>query len=169
MTHGSKCRSIHGHRGTIEVTCAGADLHKSGEQSEMVVDFGFLKNVMMEVIDRAIDHGFVACLDDHELLRHFIPDQMDRDQARTEITSSIDQKGYWLSTEDGSRLKTLLGTKLYVIPYIPTSERLAQHFFERMKLPVRQQSGGIGELTNLRFWETPNCYCDYPGFPRDDG
>ena len=63
-------------------------------------------------------------------------------------------------------MKTLLNTKLYIIPHIPTSERLAEHFFERLRLPVRQRSGGIGELINLRFWETPNCYCDYPGFPR---
>ena len=31
MTHGSKCRSIHGHRGTIEVTCAGSALHQSSQ------------------------------------------------------------------------------------------------------------------------------------------
>ncbi len=167
MTHGSKCRSIHGHRGTIEVTCAGSALHQSGEQSEMVIDFGFLKDVMMKVIDHAIDHGFVACVDDDELLRHFIPDQHDPKQCMAHIKAGIDEKGYWLSTEDeAGRVKTLLNTKLYIIPYIPTSERLAEHFFERLKFPVKQQSGGIGELTNLRFWETPNCYCDYPGFPR---
>ena len=54
MTHGSKCKSIHGHRGTIEVTCAGPALHLSGEQSEMVVDFGFLKDAMINVIDKSI-------------------------------------------------------------------------------------------------------------------
>ena len=73
MTHGSKCKSIHGHRGTIEVTCTGSSLHQSGEQSEMVLDFGFLKEVMMNVIDKSIDHGFVACIDDKELLTHLLP------------------------------------------------------------------------------------------------
>ena len=57
-----------------------------------------------------------------------------------------------------------MDTKLYVIPYIPTSERLAEHFFKRLRLPVQQQSNGVGKLTNLRFWEAPNCYSDYPGF-----
>jgi 6-pyruvoyltetrahydropterin/6-carboxytetrahydropterin synthase len=73
MTHGSKCKSIHGHRGTIEVTCAGPSLHQSGEQSQMILDFGFFKEVMMTVIDKSIDHGFVARIDDRELLAYFVP------------------------------------------------------------------------------------------------
>ena len=61
----------------------------------------------------------------------------DPEQCAAAIKSSIDEKGYWLSTEDESgRLKTLLNTKLYIIPHIPTSERLAEHFFGRLKLPV---------------------------------
>ena len=168
MTHGSKCRSIHGHRGTIEVTCSGSALHSSGEQSEMVLDFGFLKGAMIDVIDKSIDHGFVASIDDHELLLHLLPHQGNPVDLRTLIEESLADKGYWLSTEDHrGRIKTLLNTKLYVIPYIPTSERLAEHFFNRLRKPVREQSNGIGELINLRFWETPNCYSDYPGFARN--
>jgi hypothetical protein len=40
------------HRGHL-----GSALHKSGEQAEMVLDFGFLKDAMMDVIDKSIDHG----------------------------------------------------------------------------------------------------------------
>jgi 6-pyruvoyltetrahydropterin/6-carboxytetrahydropterin synthase len=169
MTHGSKCKSIHGHRGTIEVTCAGPALHLSGEQSEMVLDFGFLKDVMINVIDQSIDHGFVASIDDNELLRHFLPEQQNSAEIRTLIRSSLEQKGYWLSTEDHhGKIRTLLDTKLYVIPQIPTAERLAEHFFNRLRKPIREQSNGFGELANLRFWETPNCYSDYPGFAYND-
>src|SRR5262245_38370502 len=128
MTHGSKCKSLHGHRGTIEVTCAGQALHSSGEQSQMVLDFGFLKEVMMDVIDASIDHGFVVSIEDHELLRHLI----EHEPAKLEdtIASSLERKGYWLSSEEQSgKIKTLLGTKLYVVPFVPTSERLAEHFF----------------------------------------
>jgi hypothetical protein len=53
--------------------------------------------------------------------------------------------------EQTIRLKTLLDTKQYILPYIPTSERLAEHFFKRLKIPVREQSNGVGQLTNLRF------------------
>jgi 6-pyruvoyltetrahydropterin/6-carboxytetrahydropterin synthase len=169
MTHGSKCKSIHGHRGTIEVTCAGSALHRSGEQADMVLDFGFLKDVMINVIDNSIDHGFVASIDDHELLLHLVPGQQNSVEIDTLIRSSVKEKGYWLSTEDHHRkINTLLDTKLYVIPYIPTSERLAEHFFNRLRKEIREQSNGIGELTNLRLWETPNCYSDYPGFARND-
>jgi 6-pyruvoyltetrahydropterin/6-carboxytetrahydropterin synthase len=165
MTHGSKCRSIHGHRGNIEVTCAGPALHSSGEQSHMVFDFGFLKDVMMNVVDRSIDHGFIACIDDHELLRHLIPDKENSGETAVIMKSALDKNGYWLSSEEhGDKIRTLLNTKLYVIPYVPTSERLAEHFFNRLRNPVHEHSNGIGELTNLRFWETPNCYADYPGF-----
>src|SRR5271170_929055 len=144
MTHGSKCKSIHGHRGTIEVTCAGPALHSSGEQSEMVLDFGFLKDTMLNVIDKSIDHGFVASIDDHELLVHFLPEQKNAVEIRALIKASLADKGYWLSTEDHrGKIKTLLDTKLYVIPYIPTSERLAEHFFNRLRKPIWEHSNGI--------------------------
>jgi 6-pyruvoyltetrahydropterin/6-carboxytetrahydropterin synthase len=165
MTHGSKCKSIHGHRGTIEVTCVSPSLHQSGEQSQMVIDFGFLKEVMMTVIDKSIDHGFVACIDDRELLAQFVPGNANHVEPIGYIKSCLDEKGYWLSTEDQTvKLHTFLSTKLYVMPYIPTSERLAEHFFGRLKAPVHEQSNGIGHLVNLRFWETPACYSDFPGF-----
>jgi 6-pyruvoyltetrahydropterin/6-carboxytetrahydropterin synthase len=165
MTHGSKCRSIHGHRGTVEVTCAGPALHQSGEQSEMVLDFGFLKEVMMSVIDRSIDHGFVACVDDRELLSHLVPESANPVEPIGHIKACLAERGYWLSTDNQKiKLKTLLDTKLYVLSYIPTSERLAEHFFRRLEIPVHEQSNGVGRLTNLRFWETPACYSDYPGF-----
>jgi 6-pyruvoyltetrahydropterin/6-carboxytetrahydropterin synthase len=131
----------------------------------MVLDFGFLKDAMINVIDRSIDHGFVASIDDHELLLHLLPQRENPVELGILIKKSLADKGYWLSTEDHlGKIKTLLATKLYVIPYIPTSERLAEHFFNRLREPVREQSQGIAELTNLRFWETPNCYSDYPGF-----
>ena len=135
----------------------------------MVLDFGFLKDAMINVIDKCIDHGFVASVDDHELLRHLIPEHLNPVEVVGYIKASLNEKGYWLSIEDHpGTIKTLLDTKLYVIPFIPTSERLAEHFFGRLKIPVQQQSNGIGQLTNLRFWETPNCYSDYPGFARSE-
>src|SRR5450631_2547935 len=100
MTHGSKCKSIHGHRGTIEVTCTGSSLHQSGEQSEMVLDFGFLKEVMMNVIDKSIDHGFVACIDDKELLAHLLPSEANPIEPIGYIKTCLDEQGYWLSTQE---------------------------------------------------------------------
>ena len=131
----------------------------------MVIDFGFLKEVMMTVIDKAIDHGFVACIDDRELLAHLVPEGDNPPEPMRYIKNCLDKQGFWLSTEDQAiKLKTLLDTKLYILPHIPTSERLAEHFFKRLKAPVFELSNGVGNLVNLRFWETPACYSDYPGF-----
>ena len=180
MTHGSKCKNIHGHRGKIEVTCAGQSLHETGEQQDMVLDFGFLKEVMMDVVDKAIDHGFVACVNDLSIMKTFVLGWDIKDFCEKEGTSdgpfiqdiinnSIKEKGYWLSTEDnsfdvfGKLGATLENTKLYVVDFIPTSERLAEHFFNRLIQPVSDRSNGLAKIVNLRFWETPNCASDYPG------
>lgn len=75
MTHGSKCRHIHGHRYTIEAICQARDarLHNAGEQTDMVIDSLFLKDEMMSHIDEPCDHGFIASHSDLELLEMFCP------------------------------------------------------------------------------------------------
>ena len=169
LTHGSKCRSIHGHRGTVEVTCEGASLHESGEQTDMVLDFGFLKDVMMEVVDASIDHGFIAYYGDNFAMSTFNP-WCTAPSANWQ--QFLELAGEWQSTIEAvvrlkgfcSTLHTKEHSKLYVVDFIPTSERLAEHFFHRLQKPIEERSLGKAKLTNLRFWETPNCYSDYPGF-----
>lgn len=57
--HESKCRNIHGHRYTIEVGVDDKLITEPGASDEgMVIDFGHLKAIMMEVLDRKYDHGF---------------------------------------------------------------------------------------------------------------
>ena len=57
--HKSKCRSIHGHRYKIEVGVDDKVIETQGSSDEgMVIDFGDLKQIMMEVIDAKYDHGF---------------------------------------------------------------------------------------------------------------
>jgi 6-pyruvoyltetrahydropterin/6-carboxytetrahydropterin synthase len=56
--HGSKCRSLHGHRYTIQATCEGP-LAQAGEETGMVLDFGFLKDEMMGEIDEPCDHALI--------------------------------------------------------------------------------------------------------------
>ena len=74
LTHGSKCRNLHGHRYMIEAVCEAGRLQEAGEQSDMVLDFGFLKDEMMAVIDAPCDHGFLAHVNDDQLLSMFRPD-----------------------------------------------------------------------------------------------
>ncbi len=61
--HGSKCRHVHGHRYTVQATCAGT-LQTVGAQTGMVLDFGFLKDEMMSVIDEPCDHAMLVWCED---------------------------------------------------------------------------------------------------------
>jgi 6-pyruvoyltetrahydropterin/6-carboxytetrahydropterin synthase len=154
MTHGSKCRHLHGHRYGVEAVCEAASLHPDGEQTDMVVDFGFLKEEMLAVIDEPCDHGFIAALADRELLAMFAP-------AGTEaaflagLDRQVADQGWATTTA------TRLGTKLTVVPFQPTAECLAQHWFQRLQGPVAARSGGTARLVCVRVWETPNCVAEY--------
>lgn len=154
MTHGSKCRHIHGHRYVVEATTVAASLHDTGEQSGMVVDFGFLKGAMMEVIDAPCDHGFIAYVDDAELLGMFAPTGTAEAWADA-VRRSVEAEGFLLTTE------TRLSTKLYVVPFQPTAECLARHWFERLAPLAAERSDGLARLSRLTVWETPNCRADY--------
>ena len=58
--HKSKCASLHGHRYKIEAHVEGQIISDEGSSDEgMVIDFGDLKEVMMEVLDAKYDHGMV--------------------------------------------------------------------------------------------------------------
>ena len=72
-THGSKCRHLHGHRYTIEATCRATVLRSAGEQTDMVLDFGFLKDEMLRHIDVPCDHGLILSVDDADMLSLFCP------------------------------------------------------------------------------------------------
>lgn len=153
--HGSKCRHLHGHRYEVEATCRATDLHRHGEQSGMILDFGFLKEEMMRVIDAPCDHGFIAELADEAVLEMFAPPDRPFADWLAEVRAGVDRDGFAATT--GTRLDS----RLYVVPFPPTAEALARHWFERLAPAVRQRSEGIGELLRLRVWETPNCWAEW--------
>lgn len=63
--HKSKCQNLHGHRYKIEVGVDDKIITKEGDSSEgMVIDFGDLKNIMMDVIDKNFDHNSVFYVKD---------------------------------------------------------------------------------------------------------
>lgn len=157
MTHGSKCRHLHGHRYSIEATCRahGDTLQDTGEQTDMVIDFGFLKDEMLRHIDAPCDHGFIAAANDLELLGMFAPLDCDFEVWHQHIRAKIEADGY-CSTSD-CRLRT----KLYVVDFQPTAECLARHWFMRLDAAVRTRSAGAAEIDRVRVWETPNCWAEY--------
>jgi len=157
MTHGSKCRHLHGHRYAIEAVCESGDLHHDGEQTDMVVDFGFLKEEMVAAIDAACDHGFIAALADAQVLAMLAPDGVVVEDWLAALAAEIARVG-WVTTTD-----TRLETKLTVVPFQPTAECLARHWFERLSEPVTRRSGGTARLVSVKVWETPNCVGEFGG------
>ena len=155
MTHGSKCRHIHGHRYRIEAECEAPDVQPSGEQTGMVLDFGFLKEEMLALIDQPCDHGFLASVDDRELLSMFAPDSGDLTLWLAKLQADVAAHGF--ARPDHTRLET----KLYVVPFQPTAECLARHWYTLLQTPVHTRSGGIATLTKVRVWETPNCVGEF--------
>lgn len=66
--HASKCKNVHGHRYVLEATALGP-LHRSGSQEGMVVDFGILKEVMLQEVVNPWDHAFLCWQNDTEMRR----------------------------------------------------------------------------------------------------
>lgn len=154
-THGSKCRHLHGHRYTIEATCQAAALHGVGEQTDMALDFGFLKQEMMAAIDCPCNHGLILAVDDEEALAMFAPPEVPFLVWLEKLRQAVTAEGFALSAEGR------LNQKLYLVPFQPTAECLARHWFERLELAVAQRSGGLAELMVVRVWETPNCWAEF--------
>jgi 6-pyruvoyltetrahydropterin/6-carboxytetrahydropterin synthase len=155
MTHGSKCRHLHGHRYTIEATCVADRLQGTGEQSDMVLDFAFLRDEMVAEIDGPCDHGFLAYIEDEDLLAMFCPPEMDRQAWIADLRAQVASDGHCLATA------TRMHTKLYVLDVNPTAEQLSRHWFRRLKPLVGARSGGLARLLKVTVWETPNCRASY--------
>ncbi len=151
-THGSKCKNVHGHRYTIEATCVADVLIPDGEQQGMVLDFGFLKEEMMDHIDRPCDHGMILWVED-PLLDVFVPQGF-----RGSIKHDIKKHNLASLLVDSDL--TLIG-KLYVVPFVPTAEHLAEHWFDLLKPRVHERSSGAAYLHSITVWETPNCRARY--------
>ena len=142
--HGSKCRNLHGHRYRV-IAHASGPLAAEGEQSGMVVDFGFLKTGMMDLIDAPCDHGMILSVNDPLLpiVSGFIEPDMDEVRERVQRDGFAEDRG-----ECG---------KLYVVPFTPTAENLARHWFQRLAARVYALSGGRAQLDAVEVFETPNC------------
>ena len=165
MTYGSKCNHPHGHHYTVEATCVakGERLHDHGEQKDMVLDFGFLKDEMLRHIASPCDHGFIVSLADRELLEMFAPSDVALEMWLEEVASHVRDFG------DCVTMKCRLGAKIYVVPFQPTAECLARHWFGCLAPAVCQRSNGGAQLTKVTVWETPNCMADYCLFDAGSG
>ena len=147
--HAGKCKNVHGHRYTIQVTLEGSVLAKGADQQDgMLVDFGFIKDLMMERIDYPCDHGLCLWVED-PLLAHLVG------PLYGYIVSKVNE------SEFGSYLTECETGKLYVLSRTPTAENLAYHWYCILAEAVVTLSDGRARLHGVRVWETPNCFPDY--------
>ena len=138
--HKSKCFAIHGHRYVVEATCSGL-LHASGSETGMVIDFGFLKEDMMNVIHEPFDHGII--LHDKDPVATMLLDQA--------LVLGPEIRGCWL--------------KIYLLQAVPTAENLAKHWYQLLASVIEDQYTHAAvhpKLEYLDVWETPNCHARYP-------
>ena len=140
--HGSKCFNIHGHRYVIEAEVCGT-LHTTGEEKGMVADFGFIKQLMIEVIHDPVDHGMIWYSED-PLYRKLL--NIDDD--------NIGRPGF----EDAFGT----GWKNYVIDVVPTAENLAMIWFHRLNVRMERLYDSTPYLKRVYVHETPNCVAWYP-------
>jgi len=155
-THGSKCANFHGHRYTVQATCSSRTLHSEGEQKDMTIDFGFLKEIMMQCIDFYCDHGMMLWVDD-PWLGHFT---LEGGLMKEGVKNSPDRWFFQDTVKDsGGRLQK---PKLVVVPFIPTAEKLAEWWYNEMHPKVFAKSNRLAFLQKVTVWETPNCSAEYP-------
>ncbi len=142
--HGSKCKHLHGHRYVIEA-CVEGPLYLEGEQKGMVLDFGFLKSLMMEHIHDPCDHGLIMYNRDPVIHKIAAPRLLD-----PFYVGSVDEHPDhpWL--------------KLYLIDNSPTAEVLAAHWYKRLSAAVNEFTQGQAKLIYLDVHETPNSIARYP-------
>jgi 6-pyruvoyltetrahydropterin/6-carboxytetrahydropterin synthase len=153
--HESKCRNLHGHRYSMTVYLSG-DLFESGPQSQMVFDYGFLKEIMMQNIDAFCDHALILSLKDdkfinmaydEKLMDHIFYDWIE------EISSTINENSFWNG-------QTAFG-KTYIINEYPTAESLAKHFFNILNPKISEATGNQAKLYSVVLKETPSSAAEY--------
>lgn len=67
--HRSRCRHLHGHRYTLEVTLAGNIICAPGDaQHGMVMDFSEVKAIAQREVADEWDHAFLAWCEDHVIV-----------------------------------------------------------------------------------------------------
>ena len=139
--HKSKCRNLHGHRYKIEVGVDDKVVQKKGSSDEgMVIDFSDIKDILMTVIDAKYDHGFVM---------------YDKDNFEPMFRN---MREGCIITPAGGVEQMESSTKIHFVPFIPTAENMAGHWYHEM-LP-EFQSRNI-HLKHVKVWETPTSTAIY--------
>jgi len=132
--HTSKCRHLHGHRWQIVAHVESPELvapDPKRPDSGMVVDFGVIKQVLMDQIHDRFDHRLILWEEDT-------------------LVTNIEFYRTLVEVD--------IGDSIVTVPVIPTAESLARYWAELVS-PILQSEHF--HLTQLDVWETPNSLATY--------
>lgn len=176
--HSSKCRSPHGHRYRIIATCAGNIVEDAGTHGDgMVIDFGHIKMFMMDIFDAIFDHAFVVARHDTVMMAMYFPGENPDDvYKRYDQHLEAQMATYGASLQRGEDGKAIVlprtciseqdpdGLKIVPVNYTPTAENMARHMFDLLGAAIHNYYlNDQIELMNIRLYETPNGWVDFPG------
>ncbi len=178
IRHAGKCRNFHGHRYRIEVTFGGL-IVTSGPQQGMVMDFGFIKEVLNRAIHDQCDHAMCLGAEDPWLREQFAHQRVFEDSSKKAFVQQ--RVGFQMPLSFGDDRTPSwkyemgyvdnVGT-LYLVPFTPTAENLAEHWFHKVAnvlagyCATDDAFAGLAPeqqpfVEKVLVWETPNCYAEY--------
>lgn len=154
--HESKCKNLHGHRGTVIAEISG-DLIEDGPQTDMLLDYSYLKEILMDHIDKLCDHGIILSFSDTKFVGLAYDDKLFTDGIFSDwywqVNDVVKKDGFWSG-------ETAFG-KTYIVRGAPTSEYLAMHFFKVLAPKVLERTNGKAWLSAITFKETPSSTATY--------
>ncbi|WWP01145.1 MAG: 6-carboxytetrahydropterin synthase [Candidatus Dasytiphilus stammeri] len=152
--HASKCRNLHGHRYSILLTISSQDLINQGSQTGMVMDFSFVKDAMKECIDSNCDHAIIVDAEDNYLIK---------------ILDIVEDGNKVQQSQTALLIYNSAGMKIYIVPFSPTAEALAKHWYEILSIKISTSCSEKNRMIveSVRVYETPNCWAEYPAYPKE--
>lgn len=129
--HQGLCKNLHGHtyKMQVEVTRKSGDTLSSDTSSAgMIIDFKALKEVVASNITSGLDHAFIYWKNSNDVVEHEI-----------------------------ARLLKENGRKVVEVPYRPTAEEMALHFYEVLSKELETQNIA---LISIKLWETPTSFAE---------
>jgi 6-pyruvoyltetrahydropterin/6-carboxytetrahydropterin synthase len=142
--HGGKCRNLHGHRYKVEVQIETQSLIYEGSSTGMVLDFGEVKQWLVEDVEQIFDHKLILSVDDP--LAAALTSRSMIDAAHSTL-----HHGPW--THEIKEYHD--GVTIVLIKRTPTAENLACLISQMInrRLLGFPRSGAL--LRCVRVWETP--------------
>ena len=121
-----KCRHLHGHSASIEVSLSGDQLDRG-----MVTDFNHLNWIKDWIADN-IDHKFIMDINDPMAHTMFDMQNGKVDDENIKLVRDKEETGYVFDTKFGAVVKEYYDS-MFFVDFSPTSESLAKWIFDFVK------------------------------------